>query len=75
MTSEYTMAGTDGHIRVPGSGASHPRNFGVYPRLLSKYVREEKIMLMEAMIQRMTSRRPLDYTAAQTDDVINTLLV
>jgi N-acyl-D-amino-acid deacylase len=56
MKSEHTMAGTDSHIRVPGSGASHPRNYGTYPRLLGKYVREEKIMPLEQMIFRMTSR-------------------
>ncbi|MBT4818465.1 MAG: amidohydrolase family protein [Lentisphaerae bacterium] len=56
MASEHTMAGTDSHLRIPGSGASHPRNFGVYPRLLGKYVREETIMPMETMVRRMTSR-------------------
>jgi len=56
MKSEHTMAGTDSHVRVFGSGASHPRNYGTYPRLLGKYVREEKIMPLEQMIFRMTAR-------------------
>ncbi len=56
MKSEHTMAGTDSHVRIPGSGASHPRNYGTYPRLLGKYVREEKIMPLEQMIFRMTAR-------------------
>jgi len=56
MKSEHTMVGTDSHVRVPGSGASHPRNFGTYPRLLGKYVREERIMPLERMIYRMTAR-------------------
>jgi N-acyl-D-aspartate/D-glutamate deacylase len=56
MKSEYTMAGTDSHVRVLGSGASHPRNYGTYPRLLGKYVREEKVMTLERMIFRMTGR-------------------
>jgi N-acyl-D-amino-acid deacylase len=56
MKSEYTMVGTDSHVRVSGSGASHPRNFGTYPRLLGRYVREEKIMPLERMIFRMTAR-------------------
>ena len=56
MRSEHTMMGTDSHIRVPGSGACHPRNFGSYPRALGKYVREEKVVPMERMIHRMTAR-------------------
>lgn len=56
MKSEHTMVGTDSHVRVSGSGASHPRNFGTYPRLLGKYVRDEKIMPLERMIFRMTAR-------------------
>lgn len=56
MQSEHTMVGTDSHVRIPGSGASHPRNYGTYPRLLGKYVREEKIMSLEQMIFRMTAR-------------------
>ena len=56
MKSEHTMAGTDSHVRIPGSGASHPRNYGTYPRLLGKYVREEKTMPLEQMIYRMTGR-------------------
>jgi N-acyl-D-aspartate/D-glutamate deacylase len=56
MASEHTMAGTDSHVRMPGSGASHPRNFGVYPRLLGRYVRDAKIVSLERMVQRMTAR-------------------
>jgi len=56
MKSEHTMAGTDSHVRIFGSGASHPRNYGTYPRLLGKYAREEKIMPLEQMIFRMTAR-------------------
>ena len=56
MAWDDTMAGTDSHVRVPNSGASHPRNFGVYPRLLGRYVREAKLLPMAAMIHRMTAR-------------------
>jgi len=54
MRCPHVMVGTDSHLRIPGSGASHPRNFGSYPRLLAKYVREEKVMPLERMIYRMT---------------------
>lgn len=56
MRSPHTMAGTDSHVRIPNSGASHPRNYGTYPRLLGKYVREEGLMNWETMIHRATAR-------------------
>jgi len=56
MQAECTMAGTDSHVRVPGSGASHPRNFGTYPRFFGKYVREEKLMPVERMVHRATAK-------------------
>jgi len=57
MTSRYQMVGTDG-FGLPASfsaGAYHPRCFGTYPRVLGKYVREEKIMTLEQAIRKMTS--------------------
>ncbi len=57
MTSRYQMVGTDG-FGFPASfsaGAYHPRCFGTYPRVLGKYVREEKIMTLEQAIRKMTS--------------------
>ncbi len=57
MTSRYQMVGTDGS-GVPASfsaGAYHPRFFGTYPRILGKYVREEKILTLEQAIRKMTS--------------------
>ena len=57
MTADYQMFGTD-CVAIPASeafGKSHPRGFGTYPRVLSKYVREEKILTLEDSIRRMTS--------------------
>ena len=57
MTSRYQMIGTDG-FGIPASfsvGAYHPRCFGTYPRVLGKYVREEKIMTLEQAIRKMSS--------------------
>ena len=57
MTSRYHMIGTDGS-GVPASfraGAFHPRFFGTYPRILGKYVRDEKILTLEQAIRKMTS--------------------
>ena len=57
MKSRYQMIGTDGlafPIR-PRLGKYHPRSFGTYPRILSKYVREEKLLTLEEAIRKMTS--------------------
>ena len=43
---------TDGLL----GGKPHPRVFGAFPRVLGKYVREEKVMPLEEAIRKMTSR-------------------
>jgi N-acyl-D-amino-acid deacylase len=48
-------AGTIGSDGLLG-GEPHPRAFGSFPRILGKYVREEKVLPLEDMIQRMTSQ-------------------
>ena len=57
MTSRYQMIGTDATAspHLPDFKIFHPRTFGTYPRLLGKYVREEKLLTMEDAIRRMTS--------------------
>jgi dihydroorotase/N-acyl-D-amino-acid deacylase len=35
---------------------SHPRAWGSFPRILGKYVRDEKLMTLEEAIRRFTSR-------------------
>ncbi len=36
-------------------GKAHPRAFGTFPRLLSRYVRDEKLLTLEEAIRKMTS--------------------
>jgi N-acyl-D-amino-acid deacylase len=43
---------TDGLL----GGRPHPRVFGSFPRVLGKYVREEKALTLEDAVRRMTSR-------------------
>ena len=43
---------TDGLL----GGTPHPRVYGAFPRLLGHYVREEKLLSLEAAIQKMTQR-------------------
>lgn len=51
--------GSDGSAVAPygvlARGKPHPRLYGTFPRVLGKYVREEKILPLEEMIKRMTS--------------------
>jgi N-acyl-D-amino-acid deacylase len=54
-----SMVGSDGWALAPygvlGESKTHPRSYGTYPRILSKYVREEKILSVEDAIRKMTS--------------------
>lgn len=44
---------TDG---LMGAGKPHPRVFGAFPRVLGKYVREEKCLTWEQAIRKMTGK-------------------
>jgi N-acyl-D-amino-acid deacylase len=54
LRDENVMVGSDGHLRVPGRGFSHPRNFGTFPRVLARYVRELGVIGLPAAIHKMT---------------------
>jgi N-acyl-D-amino-acid deacylase len=51
--------GTDGSAVAPYGllhrGKPHPRHYGTFPRVLGKYVREEKIVPLPEMMRKMTS--------------------
>lgn len=55
LAHPLVMIGTDGHLEVFGRAATHPRNYGTYPRVLGKYVREEGILSAAEAIRKMTS--------------------
>ena len=51
-----TMIGTDGSaLPADYPGMVHPRNFGTFPKILRKYVREERILTLEEAVRKMTS--------------------
>lgn len=50
--TDATARATDGPL---SEGKHHPRTFGSFPRILAKYVREEKILTLEDAIRKMTS--------------------
>ena len=53
------VIGSDGWALSPygslAEGKPHPRSYGTFPRMLGRYVREEKIMTLGEAIQKMTS--------------------
>lgn len=52
--------GCDGAAIAPygklSQGKPHPRHYGTFPRVLGKYIREEKLIPLAEMIRKMTSR-------------------
>ena len=52
MTHPTTMIGSDGAF---STGNPHPRVYGTYPRVLGRYVREQKLLRLEEAIRKMTS--------------------
>jgi len=55
MQYPFNMFASDAGIRVFGSGNPHPRGYGTNARILSKYVRDEKVLSLEEAVRRMTS--------------------
>lgn len=59
MKHPLSMVGTDGEGYAPygplARGKPHPRNYGTFPRILGKYVREEKVLTLQDAIRKMTS--------------------
>jgi len=59
MKKPWVMVGTDGYALKPegilAKGVAHPRSYGAFPRVLGRYVREEKLLTLEEAIRKMTS--------------------
>lgn len=55
MRLPYAMHASDGGIEVVGRGVPHPRNYGTFPRVIARYVREKKILPLEEAVRKMTS--------------------
>lgn len=53
------VVGSDGDAVSPegilGVARGHPRNYGTFPRILGRYVREERVLSLEQAVQKMTS--------------------
>jgi len=59
MRHPLVAVGSDGSSLSPegilGQRKVHPRNYGTFPRVLGRYVREEKVLSLEEAVQKMTS--------------------
>jgi N-acyl-D-aspartate/D-glutamate deacylase len=55
MTKPWVMICTDGRTIAFEEGKPHPRNYGSFPRVLGKYVREDGLLTLEDAIRKMTS--------------------
>lgn len=57
---DYVMVGSDSavwDIEGPlGDGKPHPRGFGTFPRVLKKYVFEQRILSLEQAVRKMTAQ-------------------
>jgi N-acyl-D-amino-acid deacylase len=50
-----TMIASDGEIPIFGQAVPHPRSYGTFVRVLGRYVREKKLLTLEAAVQKMSS--------------------
>jgi N-acyl-D-amino-acid deacylase len=59
LAHPLVCVGTDGSAIAPYGllhrGKPHPRHYGTFPRVLGKYVREERIVPMPEMLKKITS--------------------
>jgi N-acyl-D-amino-acid deacylase len=51
----WAMIETDGDPVGYGIGFPHPRSYGTFPRVLARYVRDQKVLTLEEAVRRMTS--------------------
>jgi N-acyl-D-amino-acid deacylase len=50
-----TMIGSDGEIPIFGRNHPHPRSYGTFVRVLGVYVRDRKLLPLEAAVQKMSA--------------------
>ncbi|MGQ0764717.1 MAG: N-acyl-D-amino-acid deacylase family protein [Gemmatimonadota bacterium] len=55
MAHPMTMIASDGRLTKRGDGVPHPRNYGTFPRVLGRYVRDQRVITLEDAVRKMTS--------------------
>jgi N-acyl-D-amino-acid deacylase len=61
MRYPFNMFASDASIRIFNQGVPHPRGYGTNARILSRYVRAEKVLTLEEAVRRMTSLPALKF--------------
>jgi len=69
LTCPVTMIGTDSSARcyegITARGVPHPRGFGSFPRVLGRYVREQRLLTLGDAVYRMTGLPARVFNLAQ----------
>jgi N-acyl-D-amino-acid deacylase len=58
LADPLVAVGSDGHglhAAESATEATHPRSYGTFPRVLGRYVRDEKLLSLSAAIRKMTA--------------------
>jgi N-acyl-D-amino-acid deacylase len=56
LRDPHVSVASDGWVMTEaGTGTPHPRSFGTFTRVLGHYVRDQKVLLLEEAIRKMTS--------------------
>jgi len=59
LTRDWVMLGSDSTARAMGGvtrqGKPHPRGFGSFPRVLGKFVREERLLTLPQAVRKMSA--------------------
>ena len=57
LRQPWMKIGTDASGSDPDSarGLTHPRSYGTYPRILGRYVREQRVLSLEEAVRKMSS--------------------
>ena len=55
LVHPWTMIASDGTVVVFGKDSPHPRSYGTFARVLGLYVREKKLLSLEAAVRKMSA--------------------
>ena len=54
LAHPQVMVASDGRLSQPADGHPHPRAYGTFPRVLARYVRDERALSLETAVHKMT---------------------